>query len=93
VHKSSLPKNIREYPLAPQLALSKAEFMTTAQKSGTTEAGEAVEVLRGALTAAGIVLPSLGADTASPALNLINLGRVRADVALRLAEVLRRGCA
>ncbi|MEV0203719.1 hypothetical protein AB0H97_00810 [Streptomyces sp. NPDC050788] len=66
--------------------------MTTAQKSGTTEATEAVEVLRGALTEAGIVLPSLGADTASPALNLINLGRVRADVALRLADVLRRGC-
>ena len=66
--------------------------MTTAQKSGTTEATEAVEVLRGALTAAGIVLPSLGADTASPALNLINLGRVRADVALRLADALRRGC-
>ncbi|MFJ9909885.1 hypothetical protein ACIRVK_45145 [Streptomyces sp. NPDC101152] len=66
--------------------------MTTAQKSGPTEAVEAVEVLRGALTAAGIVLPSLGADTASPALNLINLGRVRADVALRLADVLRRGC-
>ncbi|NUP24489.1 MAG: hypothetical protein HOZ81_52245 [Streptomyces sp.] len=66
--------------------------MTTAQKSGTTEAVEAVEVLRGALTAAGIVLPSLGVDTASPALNLINLGRVRADVALGLAEVLRRGC-
>jgi hypothetical protein len=66
--------------------------MTPAQKSGTAKAVEAVEVLRGALTAAGIVLPSLGADTASPALNLINLGRVRADVALRLADVLRRGC-
>jgi hypothetical protein len=66
--------------------------MTTAHKPATTEAVEAVEVLRGALTAAGIVLPSLGADAASPALNLINLGRVRADVALRLAEVLRRGC-
>jgi hypothetical protein len=65
--------------------------MTTVQKSGTTEAVEAVEVLREALTAAGIVLPSLGADTASPALNLINLGRVRADVALRLADAIRRG--
>jgi hypothetical protein len=67
--------------------------MTTAQKLGTAGAVEAVEVLRGALTAAGIVLPSLGADTASPDLNLIALGRVRADVALRLADVLRRGCA
>ncbi|WP_158812297.1 hypothetical protein [Streptomyces fulvoviolaceus] len=46
-----------------------------------------------ALTAAGIVLPSLGADTASPSLNLITLGRVRADVALRRADVLLRGCA
>ncbi|MFJ8490383.1 hypothetical protein ACIRBZ_18805 [Streptomyces sp. NPDC094038] len=67
--------------------------MTTAQKASTTEAAEAVEVLRGALTAAGIILPSLGADTASPALNLINLGRVRTDVALKLADVLRRGTA
>jgi hypothetical protein len=67
--------------------------MTTAQKSGTAGAAEAVEVLRGALTAAGLVLPSLGADTASPDLNLIDLGRVRADVALRLADVLRQGCA
>lgn len=67
--------------------------MTTAQKPGATEAVEAVEVLREVLTAAGIVLPSLGADMASPALNLINLGRVRADVALKLADALRRGCA
>ncbi|MGX9889976.1 hypothetical protein [Streptomyces sp. NPDC002276] len=67
--------------------------MTTAQNSGTAEAVEAVEVLRGALTAAGIVLPSLGADAASPDLNLIDLGRVRADVALQLADALRRGCA
>ncbi|MBK6018203.1 hypothetical protein [Streptomyces sp. MBT53] len=66
--------------------------MTTAHKSDTAEAVEAVEVLRGALTSAGIVLPSLGADAASPDLNLIDLGRVRADVALRLADVLRRGC-
>ncbi|MGI5374906.1 hypothetical protein ACQEV2_11785 [Streptomyces sp. CA-251387] len=67
--------------------------MVTAQETGTTDALEAVEVLREALTAAGIVLPSLGADTASPSLNLINLGRVRADVALRLADVIQRGCA
>nr|WP_244299286.1 hypothetical protein [Streptomyces viridochromogenes] len=53
----------------------------------------AVESLREALTAAGIVLPSLGMDPASPSLNLVNLGRVRADVALRLAEAIRRGCA
>jgi hypothetical protein len=65
--------------------------MNTAQKSGTTEAVEAVEVLREALTEAGIVLPSLGVDAASPALNVINLGRVHADVALRIAGALRRG--
>ncbi|MEW2498220.1 hypothetical protein AB0942_32490 [Streptomyces nodosus] len=65
--------------------------MTNAQKSGTAKASGAVEVLRGALTSAGIVLPSLGVDMASPALNLINLGRVRADVALKLADAICRG--
>ncbi|WP_329344662.1 hypothetical protein OG866_44595 (plasmid) [Streptomyces sp. NBC_00663] len=65
--------------------------MTTARKPDTTEAADAVEVLRGALTEAGIVLPSLGADTASPTLNLVSLGCVRADVALKLAGVLRQG--
>jgi uncharacterized protein YbjT (DUF2867 family) len=63
--------------------------MVTAQEPGTT-AAEAVEALREALTAAGIVLPSLGADAASP--SLITLGRVRAEVALRLADAIRRGC-
>ncbi len=67
--------------------------MVTTQEPGTTDALEAVEVLREALAAAGLVLPSLGADTASPSLNLITLGRVRADVALRLADVIQRGCA
>ncbi|MFE6153673.1 hypothetical protein [Streptomyces sp. NPDC057889] len=65
--------------------------MTTAQNSGTTEAAEAVEVLREALTEAGIVLPSLGVDMASPTLNLVNLGRVHADIALRIADALSRG--
>ncbi|PZT72268.1 MULTISPECIES: hypothetical protein [unclassified Streptomyces] len=51
----------------------------------------AMESLRGALAAAGIVFPSLGVDIASPALRLVELGRVRADVAARLAEVLQRG--
>ncbi len=67
--------------------------MVTAQVPRTTDAVEAVEVLRAALSAAGIVLPSLGADAASPSLNLVALGRVRADTALRLADVIRRGCA
>uniref|UniRef100_A0AAU2AIR6 Uncharacterized protein n=1 Tax=Streptomyces sp. NBC_00093 TaxID=2975649 RepID=A0AAU2AIR6_9ACTN len=66
--------------------------MVTAQEPGIT-ADEAVEALREALTTAGIVLPSLGTDTASPSLNLINLGRVRADIALRLADAIKRGCA
>ncbi|MHA5053155.1 hypothetical protein [Streptomyces sp. SD15] len=66
--------------------------MVTAQESGATDALEAVVVLQEALTAAGIVLPSLGADMASPSLQVVTLGRVRAEVALRLADTVRRGC-
>ncbi|MCX5561713.1 hypothetical protein [Streptomyces sp. NBC_00038] len=66
---------------------------TAQQEQNTTDVTAAVETLREALTAAGIVLPSLGADAASPSLNLITLGRVRADVVLRLADVIQRGCA
>lgn len=51
----------------------------------------AVETLRAALHDAGIVFPSLRVDLASPRLKLVELGRVRADAALRLAEALRRG--
>ncbi|MEV1079854.1 hypothetical protein AB0I98_16655 [Streptomyces sp. NPDC050211] len=51
----------------------------------------AVESLRAALEKAGIVLPSLAVDAASPTLGLVELGRVRADVAVRLADALRRG--
>ena len=51
----------------------------------------AVEALRAALDEAGVVLPSLRVDPASPALKLVELGRVRADVAERLAQSLRRG--
>ncbi|WP_405839349.1 hypothetical protein [Streptomyces sp. NBC_01518] len=53
----------------------------------------ALETLRAALTDAGIVLPSLRVDLASPQLRLIELGRVRSDVAARLAEAVRRGVA
>ncbi|KUO23081.1 hypothetical protein [Streptomyces dysideae] len=67
-------------------------MVTAQQKPGTSDVTAAVETLREALTAAGIVLPSLGVDEASPSLNLITLGRVRADVALRLADIIRRGC-
>ncbi|MFD4337245.1 hypothetical protein ACFWPP_08630 [Streptomyces anulatus] len=51
----------------------------------------AVESLRAALAEAKIVLPSLSVDAASPELRLAELGRVRSDVATRLAEALQRG--
>lgn len=47
------------------------------------------EDLREALSDAGIVLPSLRVDPQMP--ELIELGRVRVDVAVRLAEAVRRG--
>ena len=50
----------------------------------------AVEVLRTALDQAGIVLPSLGVDPCEPSLGLVALGRVRADVAMRLAHALHQ---
>ncbi|WP_033284251.1 hypothetical protein [Streptomyces sp. NRRL F-525] len=53
----------------------------------------ALKTLRAALTDAGIVLPSLRVDLASPQLRLIELGRVRSDVAARLAEAIRQGVA
>ncbi|MFF7467954.1 hypothetical protein [Streptomyces sp. NPDC008092] len=56
-----------------------------------TDPREAVETLRAALDRAGIVLPSLGTDLVNPDLNLVELGRVRADVALRLARALDQG--
>lgn len=55
-----------------------------------TDPFEAVEKLRAALDDAGIVFPSLSTDYANPDLKLVELGRVRADVAVRLAEALRR---
>ena len=54
------------------------------------DAFDAVESLRAALDQAGIVLPSLRADPASPSLALVDLGRIRADVAMRLAHALQR---
>ncbi|MFE1989325.1 hypothetical protein [Streptomyces mirabilis] len=51
----------------------------------------AVESLRAALTEVGIEFPSLRVDPASPELKLVELGRVRADVADRLANALRQG--
>ena len=66
--------------------------MEILRDSETADAESAVEALRGALTAAGIVLPSLGIEPASRPLSLVTLGRVRSDVAVRLAEVIQRGC-
>ncbi|MBW8794843.1 MAG: hypothetical protein JF597_14915 [Streptomyces sp.] len=51
----------------------------------------AVEEVRAALDRVGIVFPSLRLDPASPGLQLVELGRVRADVAVRLARALRSG--
>ncbi|TQE27404.1 hypothetical protein Sipo8835_27270 [Streptomyces ipomoeae] len=51
----------------------------------------AVESLRAALDQAGIVFPSLAVEPTSPDLRLVDLGRIRADVAIRLAHALQRG--
>ncbi|MER6186824.1 hypothetical protein [Streptomyces sp. NPDC001652] len=54
----------------------------------------AVESLRAALDRAGIVLPSLGVDPQdTPRVRLVELGRIRPDVAMRLADALMRGAA
>ncbi|MFJ5259077.1 hypothetical protein ACIQAC_01200 [Streptomyces sp. NPDC088387] len=58
-----------------------------------TDPFAAMESLRAALDQAGIVLPSLAVDPGSPTLGLVDLGRVRADVAVRLAHALQRGAA
>ena len=60
-------------------------------KKPDTDPVAAMESLRAALTEVGIVLTSLRIDPASPQLRLVELGRVRADVAARLAEALQRG--
>ncbi|MGW6215178.1 hypothetical protein [Streptomyces sp. NPDC055109] len=59
----------------------------------SVDAFAAVESLRAALDRSGIVLPSLAVDHAMPALALVDLGRIRADVAMRLADALQRGAA
>ncbi|MFH8737368.1 hypothetical protein [Streptomyces sp. NPDC017964] len=65
--------------------------MVSTREPDNTEARDAVEVLRAALNQAGIVLPSLGVDDASFGTGLVNLGRVRADNACRLADAIRQG--
>ena len=65
--------------------------MASALSTQDVDPFTAVESLRAALDQAGIVLPSLAVDPGSPALGLVELGRVRAEVALRLAHALHRG--
>ncbi|MEN8649936.1 hypothetical protein ABCR94_04590 [Streptomyces sp. 21So2-11] len=65
--------------------------MARAHQAQDVDPFVATECLRSALSQAGIVLPSLAVDAGSPTLGLVELGRVRADVAKRLAEALRQG--
>lgn len=55
------------------------------------EAQSAAQALRGALGVHDIVLPSLGPDHGGPVsgVNLVDLGRVRPDVARALASVIK----
>ncbi|MFD7020038.1 hypothetical protein [Streptomyces sp. NPDC059928] len=55
-----------------------------------TDPSTATKQLRGALTRAGILFPSLGTDYGS-SLGLVNLERVHPDVAVRLALRLDKG--
>ncbi|WP_267244331.1 hypothetical protein [Streptomyces sp. PR69] len=64
--------------------------MVTEPESQNVDPFAAAESLRAALDHAGIVLPSLAVDAASPGLGLVELGRVRADVAMRLAQALQQ---
>lgn len=64
--------------------------MASSPTKNTVDPFVAVERLRTALDQAGIVLPSLAVDVASPSLRLVELGRVRSDIALRLADALEQ---
>jgi len=80
---------MRKQRIASKPPTSSVRFMAT--KKPDLDPYTAVESLRAALTEAGIVFPSLRVDAASPDLKLVELGRVHADVADRLATALRRG--
>ncbi len=58
---------------------------------GRVDPFEAMETLRSALDDAGITVPGLWVNRASSEPRLVELGEVRADVALQLAHALRRG--
>lgn len=63
--------------------------MATAPEA-TVDLFAAVESLRAALDGVGIVLPRLAVDATSPSLAPVDLGRVRADVAVRHALAVQR---
>jgi hypothetical protein len=65
-------------------------MVTTSDDVDNVDAFAAVESLRAALGGAGIVLASPAADPATPSRSLVDLGRVRADVAMRLAHPLHQ---
>lgn len=65
--------------------------MKTTQAKPKVRADVATAELREALAMAGITMPSLGIENASPNLELVALGCIRVDVALKLAEVIRNG--
>lgn len=82
---------MRKQRTASQLPTSSVSFMTNKELLRDLDPHAAVESLRAALNENNIVFPSLSVEIASPDLKLVELGRVRADVAARLAEALQRG--
>ncbi|MFF4391659.1 MULTISPECIES: hypothetical protein [unclassified Streptomyces] len=67
--------------------------MDSSHELETVTPSAVVESLRESLMAAGIVLPSLGIDPTPPGPGLVRLGSVRPDVAMKLAQVVKRGTA
>lgn len=80
----------RKHRRAHQSLVPNVPFMTK-KELRDLDPHAAMESLRTALIENDIVLPSLSVDIASPDLKLVELGRVRADVAERLAQALQRG--
>ncbi|MGW7461917.1 hypothetical protein [Streptomyces sp. NPDC054797] len=65
--------------------------MNSSHELETVTPSTVVESLRGSLMAAGVVLPSLGIDPVPPGPGLVRLGSVHPDVAMKLAQVVKRG--
>jgi hypothetical protein len=57
----------------------------------TVDSFAASDSLHAVLDGIDIVLLTLAVNAASPSLTLVDLGRVRADVAVRLAPAVRKG--